>query len=162
VQRVLQNLLAEGVSIRNLAGILEKVGDHAGVTKNPDELSEHARRALGAQLSKPFQGENGSLRAITLDPKLEQQIAQGVRQNQTDVALMLEPRLARHLVDALSRQVQQMLAAGQPPLVLCAPAIRLGFKRFFEATFAELNVLSYAEIPARIEVQSASMIPCLE
>ncbi|MDB6039421.1 MAG: flagellar biosynthesis protein FlhA [Verrucomicrobiales bacterium] len=162
VQRVLQNLLAEGVSIRNLAGILEKVGDHASITKNPDELSEHARRALGAQLSKPFQAENGSLRAITLDPKLEQQIAQGVRQNQTDVALMLEPRLARHLVDSLSRQVQQMLAAGHPPLVLCAPAIRLGFKRFFEATFAELNVLSYAEIPSRVEVQSASIIPCLE
>jgi len=54
VQRVLQNLLAEGISIRNLAGILEKVGDHATVTKNPDELSEYARRALGPQLAKPF------------------------------------------------------------------------------------------------------------
>jgi len=162
VQRVLQNLLAEGISIRNLAGILEKVGDHASITKNPDELSEYARRALGPQLAKPFQGENGRLRAITLDPKLEQQITQGVRQNQTEVALMLEPKLARHLVDSLSRQVQQMLAAGHPPLVLCAPAIRLAFKRFFEATFAELNVLSYAEIPPRIEVQSAAIIPGLE
>jgi flagellar biosynthesis component FlhA len=59
VQRILQNLLAEGISIRNLAGILEKVGDYAAFTKNPDELSEHARRALGAQLTKPFQNENG-------------------------------------------------------------------------------------------------------
>src|SRR5580704_14161571 len=60
VQRVLQNLLAEGISIRNLASILEKVSDHAGVTKNPDELSEHARRVLGAQLIKPFQVGNGA------------------------------------------------------------------------------------------------------
>ena len=81
VQRILQNLLAEGISIRNLAGILEKVGDYAAFTKNPDELSEHARRALGAQLTKPFQTENGGLRAITIDPKLEQQLAQGVRQS---------------------------------------------------------------------------------
>src|SRR5207237_9338144 len=58
VQRILQNLLAEGISIRNLAGILEKVSDFAGITKNPDELSEYARRALGPQITKPSQGEN--------------------------------------------------------------------------------------------------------
>src|SRR5688500_18684459 len=80
VQRILQNLLAEGISIRNLSGILEKVSDYAGISKNPDELSEHARRALGSQIAKPFQMENGGIRAITLDPRLEQQIAQGVRQ----------------------------------------------------------------------------------
>jgi flagellar biosynthesis protein FlhA len=162
VQRILQNLLAEGLSIRNLAGILEKVGDYAGVTKNPDELSEHARRALGAQLAKPFQNESGAVRAITLDPKLEQQIAQGVRQSATEVALMLEPRLARHVVDLLSRHVQQMLSAGHPPLVLCAPQIRLAFRRFFETTFADLNVLAYTDIPSRVQIQSAAVIPLPE
>ncbi len=101
VQRILQNLLAEGISIRNLAGILEKVSDYAGVTKNPDELSEHARRALGAQIVKPYQAENGSLQAITLDPRLEQQIAQGVRQSPTEISLTMEPKLARHVVDTL-------------------------------------------------------------
>ena len=162
VQRVLQNLLAEGISIRNLAGILEKVSDHAAVTKNPDELSEHARRALGAQLTKPFQGDGNMVRAITLDPRLEQQIAQGLRQTATDVALMLDSRLARHISDTLSKQIQAMLAAGNAPLVLCAPQIRLAFRRFFEPTFADLNVLSYSEIPARVEVQSTGMIPSLE
>jgi flagellar biosynthesis protein FlhA len=158
VQRILQNLLAEGLSIRNLAGILEKVGDHAGVTKNPDELSEFARRALGPQLARPFQNDNGSV----LDPKLEQQIAQGVRQSQTEVALMIEPRLARHIVDFMSRHVQQMLSAGHPPLVLCTPQIRLAFRRFFETTFADLNVLAYTEIPSRVQIQSAAVIPSPE
>ena len=162
VQRVLQNLLAEGISIRNLAGILEKVGDFAHATKNPDELSEYARRALGPLITKPFQNENGSLRAITLDPRLEQQLAHGVRQSQQEIALMLEPRLAQHVVSALSKHVQAMLAVGQQPLVLCAPQLRLAFRRFFESTFADLAVLSYAEIPPRVEIQSAAIIPCAE
>ncbi|NOS71982.1 MAG: flagellar biosynthesis protein FlhA [Verrucomicrobia bacterium] len=162
VQRILQNLLGEGISIRNLAGILEKVGDHAAITKNPDELSEFARRALGAQLVKPFQAESGMLRAITLDPKLEQQIAQGVRQSPTEVSLLLDPKLARHLMETLSKHVQKFLADGAPPLLLCAPQIRLAFRRFFEATFADLAVISYAEVPSRVEIQSAAMVPCLE
>ena len=162
VQRVLQNLLAEGISIRNLAGILEKVSDHAGITKNPDELSEYARRALGAQLVKPFQSESGPLRAITLDPKLEQQIAQGVRQSPTEIALLLDPKLAQHVMTTLSRHIQKLLADGHQPLVLCAPQIRLAFRRFFESTFSDLSVLSYAEVPARVEIQSAAMVPCPE
>ena len=162
VQRVLQNLLAEGVSIRNLAGILEKVSDHAGFTKNPDELSEYARRALGAQITKPLQMPNGSLSAITLDPRLEQQLSQGLRQSAHEMSLVLEPGLARHVLQWLSKHVQQMLATGQTPLVLCAPQLRLGFRRFFETTFAELAVLSYSEIPPRVEIQQAAVIPCLE
>jgi flagellar biosynthesis protein FlhA len=162
VQRILQNLLAEGVSIRNLAGILEKVSDYTNLTKNPDELSEYARRALGPQLTKPYQSQNGALKAITIDPKLEQQLAQGVRQSATEVALVMEPKLARHLMESLSRIIQQMLSAGQPPVVLCSPQLRLGFRRFFESTFADMAVLSYAEIPARVEVQNAAVLPCPE
>jgi len=138
------------------------VGDFAAITKNPDELSEHARRALGAQLSRPFQTENGSVRAITIDPKLEAQLSQGVRQSANEVALIIEPRVARHVIDSLSKVIQQMLAAGQQPVVLCAPQLRLAFRRFFENTFSDLAVLSYAEIPARVQVQNAAVIPGLE
>jgi flagellar biosynthesis protein FlhA len=162
VQRVLQNLLAEGISIRNLAGILEKVSDFASLTKNPDELSEHARRALGAQITKPFQMPNGSLSAITLDPRLEQLLAQNVRQTPNELTLVMEPGLARHLLQYLSKTVQQMLASGQPPVVICSPQLRLGFKRFFETTFAELAVLSSSETPPRVEVQNAAVIPCAD
>src|SRR3954468_4946144 len=162
VQRVLQNLLAEGISIRNLAGILEKVGDYAQQTKNPDELSEFARRALGPQIAKPFQSEAGSVRAITLDPKLEQQLAHGVRQTQSEIALMLEPKIAQHVVNSLSKHVQQMLSLGHQPLVLCAPQLRLAFRRFFESTFADLSVLSYSEIPPRVEIQPAAVIPSFD
>jgi len=162
IQRILQNLLAEGISIRNLAGILEKVGDYVMVTKNPDELSECARKALSGQIAKPFQNENGCVQAITLDPKLEQQIAQGLRQTPTEIGLSMEPRLAKHIMDFLSRQIQTMIASGVPPVVLCAPSIRLAFRRFFESTFSDLSVLSYTEIPPRIQIQNQATIPCLE
>src|SRR5665213_3123656 len=162
VQRILQNLLAEGISIRNLAGILEKVSDYAAVTKNPDELSEHARRALGSQIVKPYQGDNGSLQAITLDPRLEQQIAQGVKQTPTEITLMMEPKLARHVVDTLSQKIQQLLSDGQPALIMCAPQIRLAFRRFFETTFADLTVLSYAEVPSRVQIMNAGIVASME
>ena len=162
VQRILQNLLAEGISIRNLAGILEKVGDYAASTKNPDELSEFARRALGSQITKPFQNEKGALRAITIDPKLEQQLTQGVRQSLSEVALIIDPRLARHVIETLSKFVQQMISAGQHPVILCAPQLRLAFRRFFENSFSDLAVLSYSEIPPRVQIQNAAIIPGLE
>ena len=151
----------EGVSIRNLAGILEKVGDHAAFTKNPDELSEHARKALGSQLTKPFQNENGSIRVITIDPRLEQQLTQSVRQSSTEMALIIEPKMARHVVEILTKFVQQMLSAGHQPVILCAPQLRLAFRRFFENTFSNLAVLSYAEIPSRMQIQNAAVIPNL-
>ena len=162
LKQTLQNLLAEGISIRNLAGILEKVSDFAALTKNPDELSEYARRALGSQLTKQYQSENGSLRAITMDPKLEQQLAQGIRQSATEVALVVEPKLARHIMEVLSKTVQQMLSTGQAPVVLCAQPLRLGFRRFFETTFSDLAVLSYSEIPPRIQIQNAAVISAPE
>ena len=161
VQRVLQNLLAEGISIRNLVGILEKVSDYAGITKNPDELSEYARRGLGQQITKPYQDDAGRLKVITLDPRLEQQMTQGVRQSPTDVSLMMDPKLARHIVEALSHRVQTMLAEGLPPVVLTAPHLRLPFRRFFETTFADLAVLSYSEVPPRVEIMNADVVPCL-
>ena len=162
VQRVLQNLLAEGVSIRNLVGILEKVSDYAHTSKNPDELSEYARRALGTQIAKSYQDEAGKLRVITLDPKLEQALTQGVRQSPTEISLLMEPKLARHVMESLSQRVQKMLADGLPPVVLTAPHLRLAFRRFFETTFSDLAVLSFAEIPPRVEIQNAAVIGALD
>jgi len=159
VQRILQNLLAEGVSIRNLGAILEKVSDYTAVTKNPDELSEYARRAMGPQLIKPYQVEPGKLRVITLDPRLEADLTQGLRQLPTETSLSIEPRLARHLAENLSKGIQQLASLGHPPVMLCAPPLRLPLRRFFEATFSDLAVLSYSEIPPKVQVHPAAVIP---
>ncbi len=162
VQRILQNLLAEGVGIRNLATILEKVSDAAAATKNPDELAEYARRALGPQITKSFQDEGGKLKVITLEPRLEQQLLQGVRQTPSEITMYVDPKLARHVMESLSQRVQKMLADGLPPLVLTAPHLRLPFRRFFETTFTDLAVLSFPEIPPRIEIQNIATVPAPE
>ena len=125
-------------------------------------MSEYARRALGAQITRPLQDDKGRVKVISLDPRLEQQIVQGVRQTPNEISLVMEPKLARHLVDTLSSRVQKMLADGLPPVVVCGPYLRLPFRRFFETTFADLSVLAYPEIPARVEIQNAEVIPCPE
>jgi flagellar biosynthesis protein FlhA len=84
-----------------------------------------------------------------------------VRQTPSEVSLVLEPGLARHIAEALGKFVQQLLAAGHPPVVLCSPQIRLGFRRFFESTYADLAVIAYPEIPPRTEIQNAATIPAV-
>lgn len=158
VQRILQNLLSEGISIRNLPGILERVSDYSDVTKNVDDLSEFARKALGPTLSRPFETETGGVQAITLDPALEQELAKGLRQNANEVSLAVDPSLAEMMVRNLSEAVKGMMASGRPPLLLCAPQLRLAVRRFLAATFSELAVLAYSEIPPRMEVQRAAVI----
>lgn len=159
IQRILQNLLAEGVSIRNLVGILERVADYASVTKNPDELSEQSRRALGSQIIKAYQNEQGALQTVTMDPWLEEEIAKGLRQTPNETVLFMEPKLAQHVTYHLSKLVQPMVAEGRPPVVICSAVIRLGLRRFFAANFPEVAFLAYEELPARLEVQSAGSIP---
>lgn len=158
IQRILQNLLVEGVPIRNLAGILEKVSDYAPLTKNADELSEWARKAVSQYIAKPYQNEQGQVPAITLDPRLEQQLAQGIRQTPTEIALIMDPKLARYLVERLSKVIQQMLSTGQSPVLICSPHIRLALRRFLENTFADFAILAYNEIPPRVQVQSVASI----
>ena len=159
VQRILQNLLAEGVSIRNLVGILERVADFAAITKNPDELAEHARKALGSQIVKQYQNERGAIQAVTMDPWLEEEIAKGLRQTPNETMLFMEPKLAQHVTFHLSKLVQPLLAEGRPPALICSTVVRLGLRRFFAANFPEVAFLAYEELPPRVEIQSVGSIP---
>ena len=162
VQRVLQNLLAEGVSIRNLVGILERVADYAAATKNPDELSEQARKAIGSQVVKGYQDENGNLPAITLDPWLEEELVKGIRPSQTETVLLIDPKIAEHLSHHLNQFIQPMIAEGQAPVVVCSSMVRAGLRRFFAAKFPELAFLSYEELPPKIEIVPTGAVPSLQ
>lgn len=161
VQRVLQILLSEGVSIRNLIGILERVADHATLTKNPEELAEQSRRSLGTQIIKPYQNERGAIHAITLDPWLEEDLVRGLRPSQSETILLLDPKLIQHLSHHLSQAMQPLIADGRPPVVLCTSAIRYGLRKFFAGKYPELAFISYEELPPKIEIQAAGTIPSL-
>jgi flagellar biosynthesis protein FlhA len=158
IQRVLQNLLRERLPIKNLTLILETIADVAPFSKNPDELSEHARKRLGAYFVPAYESEGGLIKAITLDPRLEQHLVSRVKRTQFDVGLMMDPNLTRHLISELTPLVKQITASGMTPVIITSGELRLPFKRFFEPNLPRLTVLAYQELPNSVQVQSLAII----
>jgi flagellar biosynthesis protein FlhA len=158
IQRVLQNLLKEGISIKNLPVILECIADFAAATKNPDELSEQVRRRLGTYFVAQFEAQPGLIKAITLDPRLEQLLSTRVQRSQFEVGLSLDPNLAHHLLNELTRRSNEMIESGLTPIVMITAEARLGFKRFFETSLPKLVVLSYHELPPQTEIQNFAIV----
>jgi flagellar biosynthesis protein FlhA len=158
IQRVLQNLLREGVSIKNLAVIMECIGDFAAVSKSPDDLSEQVRRRLGVYFVSEYESEPGILKAITLDPRLEQLLMSKVQRTQLDVGLVIDPQTAQYLLNELNTRMGEMAEQGLTPLVLTTAELRLAFKRFFEPSLTKLVVVSYQELPAQTEIQNFSIL----
>ncbi len=159
IQRVLQNLLREGVAITNLPIILEGIADFAALSKNPDDLSELVRRRLGLYFVPELETRPGVLRALTLDPRLEQILGTKVHRSPTDVGLSLEPATGRHLIEELNRFIAQLTSAGAPAVLVVSTETRLPLKRFLEPSFPRLTVLAFQELPAATEIENAGILP---
>ena len=158
LQRVLQNLMREGVSIRHLALILEAVADFAATIKSPDDLAEQVRRRLGTYFVANYEASPGLLKALTMDPRLEATIMQRLHRTAFEQALALDPPTAQYLLHELTTRCQAMSAEGLVPLLLASAEIRLPLKRFFEGTLPRLVVLAYQELPPALEVQAFGII----
>jgi flagellar biosynthesis protein FlhA len=158
IQRVLQNLLRENIAILNQPLILEAIADFAALTKNPDELSELVRRRLGLYFVPEYECRPGVIRAVTLDPRLEQWLGTKVHRTPTDVGLALDPLTTRHLLDELNRRTVDPAQSGQPAVIVVGTEIRLALKRFFESSFPRLAVLSYQELPTNTEIENAGIV----
>lgn len=157
IQKVLANLLKEGVSIRDMVTILETLADYAPVAHDPDILTEYVRQALGRAISKKYISDNKS-NVITIDPKLEQIIMDSVQRTDHGSYITIEPEVTNTILSSLSRQVQRLAELGQQPIVLASPIVRLYFKRLTEKFIPGLVVLSYSEIDPNVEVQSIGMV----
>jgi flagellar biosynthesis protein FlhA len=159
IQRVLQNLLRERISIKNLNVILETISDYASATKNPDELSEFVRRAMGLYFIQEYEAEPGVIRALTLEPRLEQLLAQRVKRTQFDSLLLMDPQTAQHIIGEINAHIEAMGGSSDSPVLVTTQELRLPFKRFFEPTFPRLCVLAYQEIPNKVQLENAGIIP---
>ncbi|MCX8130307.1 MAG: flagellar biosynthesis protein FlhA [Clostridia bacterium] len=157
IQKVLANLLKEGVSIRDMVTILETLADYAPITHDADMLTEYVRQALGRAISKKFITDSKS-NVITLDPQLEQMIMDSLQRTEHGSYLNLDPGTTNSIVNNLSKQVQRLLQLGQQPVILASPVVRLYFKRLTEQVMPGLIVLSYNELDPNIEVQSVGMV----
>jgi flagellar biosynthesis protein FlhA len=153
VQRIVQNLLREGVSVRELSVILERLCDQYPYTKNVDELSEACRRALHLEIGRQLDTSDGRIKVITLHPEIEQRVIESVRQNPQEVVLVLDPTLAGHIHAELKKGIQSMSGSGRSPMLLCAPAIRIGLKKFFEDSFRALKIFAYNEISPQLKLE---------
>ena len=153
VQRILQNLLREGVSVRELSVILERLCDQYPYTKNIDELSEACRRALHLEIARQLDSDDGKLKVITLHPEVEQRVIESVRQMPQEVVLVLDPALAGHIHAELKKGIQSMAGSGRPPTLLCAPAIRMGLKKFFDDSFRLLKIFAYNEVSPQLKLE---------
>jgi flagellar biosynthesis protein FlhA len=154
VQKVLQNLIRERVSIRDLSTILEKLTDFAKLSKEPDVLSELARQSLSRQICNVLSNEQSIIPVITLDPKVEQAIQESIQQTAQGPVLALNPQISQQILAKLANEVQSATNAGHNPVVLCNPQIRPHVKKLTERNFPALVVISYNEVAPKIKIQS--------
>ncbi|MGE3726351.1 MAG: flagellar biosynthesis protein FlhA [Candidatus Sericytochromatia bacterium] len=158
VQKVLQNLIRERVSIRDLATILEKLTDFSKINQDPDTLSELARQSLSRQICNNLANEQNIIPVITLDPKVEQAVQESIQQTAQGAVLALNPQVSQQILAKLANEVQAATNAGHNPVVLCNPQIRPHVKKLTDRNFPMLTVLSYNEIAPKIKIQSIGTV----
>ena len=158
IQRVLQALLREGVSVRDLGAVVEAIGDKARLTRDVAMLAEYARQALGRTIVAPYLDSETTLRAIALDPGLEQEIAESLVQTADGEFLAMDPARAHALVDSSAEVVEQSLARGGRPVMLCSARVRRHLRRLFEQRLPQLAVCSYNEIAPGVSVETIGVL----
>ncbi len=157
VQKVLANLIKEGVSIRDMVTILETLADYSPITHDTDMLTEYVRQAMGRAISKKF-FMGGKNSVITLDPKLEQMILDSLHKSEAGSYISLDPNITNSILGNLSKQIQKLIKLGQQPIVLASPVVRLYFKKMAEQAAPGIIVLSYNELDPELEIQSIGVI----
>ena len=158
IQKVLQNLLKEGISIRDLLTIFETLADYASTTRDTDILTEYVRQSLKRAISSKFFPANETTSVVTLDPKLEQEIMASVKQTETGAYLTLDPEKTKAIMKSVGTETAKLENLGKNPIVITSPIVRMYFKRLTEEYYKDLIVVSYNEIESNIELQSVGMV----
>lgn len=158
IQRVLQALLAEDVSIRNIDLIAEALVDLARSTKDHGELTELVRQRLSHGICHGLRGQHEQLSVMSLDPRVESQIAENIRRSDGKGAFVIEPRLAEQLMRKLMPMAESMMRQSLAPVLLCGPEIRRHLKAFTRRTIPRLAVVSVNEVPSTIDLKSFDIL----
>lgn len=158
VQKVLQNLLREGISIRDLLTILETLADYAPTTRDTDILTEYVRQSLKRAISTKYFPSHETTSVVTLDPKVEQDIMGSVKQTEGGAFLNLDPAKTRAIINSVGNEVQKLENLGKNPIIITSPIVRMYFKRLTEEYYKDLIVVSYNEIESDVELQSVGMV----
>lgn len=161
VQKVLQNLLREKVSIRHIEAILETLADAGRATKDAAALTEAVRQRLGQSICQSLAGTSSALHVLTLDPAVESRLLHNLQASQANGTLgafLLEPKLLEPFLLHLMQQAEKMMKSNLLPVLLCAPELRRHLRGVSERGLPHLRVLSLAEIPHAIELKSCGIV----
>jgi flagellar biosynthesis protein FlhA len=151
VQKVLQNLLRERVSVRDLRTILETLADYGPTVKDPELLTEYARTALRRAISKGYQDADGKIPVIALDHRFEEALAGSIQRTEHGSFLSLAPQIAQKALQALARAAEDASLQNYTPIVLTAPGVRLPLRKLSEKVLPSLVVLSHSEVEGPIK-----------
>ncbi len=158
VQKVLSKLLKEKISIRDLVTIFETLADYGKYTKDPDVLTEYARQSLSRQITQQYASPMEPLKVITVSPSVEKKIAEAVQQSDQGSYLALDPASSQAIYQRLTEQVNRLVQAGQQPIILTSPTIRMYLRQLLERSLQDIPVISYSELEPSIEVQSVGVV----
>ena len=151
IQKVLQNLLAEGISIRDLVTIFETLADYAPTTHDTDVLTEYVRQSLKRAISNQYFNNNETTSVVTLDPNVEQVIMDSVKQTEQGAYLALDPDYTNRLMTSLREETDKLEELGRTPIIITSPIVRMYLKKLTQEQFRNLHVLSYNEIDSDVE-----------
>ncbi|MGN0513533.1 MAG: flagellar biosynthesis protein FlhA [Lachnospiraceae bacterium] len=158
IQKVLQNLLREGISIRDLVTIFETIADHATVTRDTDILTEYVRQSLKRTISCKFFTPNETTSVVTLDPTVEQEIMNSVKQTEQGAYLTLAPDRVKKIMNSVETEIKKLENMGKNPIIITSPIVRMYFRKLASDYFKDIIVISYNEVDSNIELQSVGMV----
>jgi flagellar biosynthesis protein FlhA len=159
VQKVLQHLLSERIPIRDLVTILESLADTARSTRDPDQLGERVRQALGRAISRQNVGMDGRLAVLTLTPSWQQSLSGALQTTDSGSSILLmDAPTGSKLIQTMSREMERVASLGHNPILLCPARLRLALRRFTERSLNALTVLSYSEVAPQVEVTTLGVV----
>ncbi len=158
IQKVLQHLVREKVSIRDLLTIVETLADFGNLTKDPEILTEYVRQRLGRAIVKPFLKEDNTLRVLTVDSNIEETVKSGVQSTEHGSYLSLDPGTAQRIIKAVQEACDRAAADGYDPIILTTPQVRRHLRRLIERFVPQSVVLSHSEIPSNVRLESIGVV----
>ncbi|WP_419780150.1 flagellar biosynthesis protein FlhA [Maridesulfovibrio sp.] len=158
VQKVLQNLVRENVSIRDLLTIVEALADYGPSIQDPNQLTEYVRSHMSRTIIKPYLASDGSLPILTFGPSVDAKLNDAVRSSETGGFLALDPGSAQQLIQSINTTAENVLDTDGQPVLLCAPQLRSHLAQLMVRFLPTIPVISQAEIPASVRIMSAGTV----
>lgn len=158
IQKVLERLLRENVSVRNLPIIFETLADYAKLTSDTDVLTEYVRQALARQITTQYVGDQEALKVITVSGVVEKRIADSIQQTEHGNYLAMDPNDSQQILEAVAAEVERVSFMEQNAIIICSPAIRMYMRQLTERYFPQVPILSYNELDAAVEIQSVGVV----